>query len=999
MKITPSIFIISLVGLILISCKSNPRSKNTLERKTDTQTVVINEKSVFTGNKNNRQDSVLNYNPNERETKNSIKGVFDIPEIFVNPSPVNPQSIALNQDESLIDFDVSPAGLIVASLVSSPGKNFIRFWNINQDFFFDEISFVSGIIPKSITWNPQADAIYVVATEGAEYKIIRFDKENGNWAAVVIFSSTSQIKRLVFCPRPFIVSYDDNQKASIFSYRLFFGLQKPDNSYRIVSLTEFGNKFYQVIGPAATFTHSRSEEEDPSKLKSEWAVPLAFHPSGRYLIWNDSNGDFQVAEYASKYWAFSKPVYLGLKSGKADKMTGGTITPTPNGLGFIHWQKNKQGIGIIILPTGNEKQILTEYQFISTPSSVPDGKGIVALTNTKDKQTIIYLPIQIPQADVVNAWMFSEKKEDMDLFVKNHGLFRPLNDEQLYSLYESENYYCNSYDQTTPTRPFLITTDIFWELFGSAFQGIFTVKERTQAIPAFWNFINSAYSYFKDNPKYQQWTVVFEALSKLQKNDLQNKESNRILNSEEKIYSEVLKQEYDYSQLKPRGFYTSTTQMQIYFRAFKYLTTVYEKRKEVIKQLNNLPPDIKKYAIDWIESYNGFISPGRRENIFLKNISIPNYVQFPDTGISVFPISWGFDNEALNASVYHSDYPKDRQIISKTGDLRLLPSGLDLAAAFSNNFAASIMEEEYSRYPNLRSTIERLRNNFKTNGKTNVNNSLYDRWIDAISTQWIDTVHSTSGTEANNIWQTKRLQTGLASWATLRHATVLVNETGAAECGEAGFEEILMRAPRGYVEADPCTFGAIADLFESAISYVPRTTEGEHDVDKTLNRDYNSLYEGIIRRLKETAEKTRMFQTMAEKETKGIPLTNEEYETILYVARVAEHNFLIFKSLANEDNALAKPDPMPKITNVFGIPETSYLMAAVGKPLEWDFTVPFFGRQQIVKGSVYSYYEFSSNQLLNDKEWLQMVDSKDFLPWIKPFISKQNISYPPLGNF
>ena len=43
---------------------------------------------------------------------------------------------------------------------------------------------------------------------------------------------------------------------------------------------------------------------------------------------------------------------------------------------------------------------------------------------------------------------------------------------------------------------------------------------------------------------------------------------------------------------------------------------------------------------------------------------------------------------------------------------------------------------------------------------------------------------------------------------------------------------------------------------------------------------------------------------------------------------------------------------MPKIADVAGggpfkIP---FLMAAVGRPMEWDHIVPYFGRRQIAKG-------------------------------------------------
>jgi hypothetical protein len=293
--------------------------------------------------------------------------------------------------------------------------------------------------------------------------------------------------------------------------------------------------------------------------------------------------------------------------------------------------------------------------------------------------------------------------------------------------------------------------------------------------------------------------------------------------------------------------------------------------------------------------------------------------------------------------------------------------------------------------------IDNLKDNFKKNGSVSkAHDNLYDRWINAIAVQWADTVKSTNGDRDKSIWQTKRLQTGLATWATLRHATVLVNERTAAECGEGGFEEILLRAPRGYVEPDPYTFSTIADLFEAAIKYVSENTSKNQDFgdDDLINKEKTTLYDGIVKRLKATAEDARTFQAIAEKEKKGEPITDEEYERILYVGRVAEHCFLIFKSLANKDYALSTPDPMTKITDVAGNSNISYLMSAIGNPLEWDYVVPYFGRHQIVKGSVYSYYEFSSAELLNDKEWSEKVKSQSFLPWLKPYITKQSMSYP-----
>lgn len=52
-----------------------------------------------------------------------------------------------------------------------------------------------------------------------------------------------------------------------------------------------------------------------------------------------------------------------------------------------------------------------------------------------------------------------------------------------------------------------------------------------------------------------------------------------------------------------------------------------------------------------------------------------------------------------------------------------------------------------------------------------------------------------------------------------------------------------------------------------------------------------------------------------------------------------------------------------------------YLLAGVGLPLQWDFIVPFQGRRQIVKGSIYSFHERSSPALLDDAAWRATLPS------------------------
>jgi hypothetical protein len=430
--------------------------------------------------------------------------------------------------------------------------------------------------------------------------------------------------------------------------------------------------------------------------------------------------------------------------------------------------------------------------------------------------------------------------------------------------------------------------------------------------------------------------------------------------------------------------------MEKYFKAFKYFTTILNSNQAAIKELNLLPDEVKAYAERWVKSYDGFISPSRSPLVW-KNLkhSVPKYCRYPQSNLTIFPLSWGFDNEVLFSTVYHENVPIDLRLPEN----KILPSGLELATVLGDGFAEKLLEPDFTKYPKLQNVIENLKENYRENNHPSDNkDNLYSKWMDAIAVQWADTIKSTNGLKDRNIWQTKRLQTGLASWATLRHATVLVNERTSAECGEGGFEDILMHAPRGYVEPDPQTFAAIAELFETTGQYVSKSIANKPDI-KEEGKDAAkiSLYDGIIGRLKEVAIEARLFQTMAEKERKGIALTKEENTDILYIAGVAEHNFLIFNSLSNKDYALSNPDPIAKIADVAGggVSHIPYLMAAVGNSMEWNQIVPFFGRHEIVKGSIYSYYEFVSNQILDDKEWQKKVISQEFLPWIKPFITKQ----------
>jgi hypothetical protein len=794
-----------------------------------------------------------------------------------------------------------------------------------------------------------------------------------------------------------VISYDKHMNP-IEGYRVFFGLKGGDGNYTIHSITEDGKRDYQVVGPKSGFTIFPDADAEPSKIAASWALPLGFHPAGHLLIWEDNQKGFHLAGYGRDRWDTSRKLLDG-------SFQGGSMTVTPNGLGLLHWKSDTDGI-TVVLDHGRTKTVQAgAYRFVGTPSSVPDGRGVVGVVRKDKDYSLVYVPIEVPLANVTNAWMFVESSADRELFARNGGLLRDLAMEQLYSLYDSEAYSCGDYDAATPTRPYLVTTDIFWELLAAAYEGLFIVTERHQSMPAFWELIAASDRHFRTSQPDSPWAKVFATLAKLRGTsgkEASAPEVQRILAARGSEKSPLLGVELDYGELMPRGHYTGDPEFQLYFKAFKYLTELAPEAVSV-EALQSLPDAIKSKALQWIAPYRRFIAPPRAPLVWAgSDNELPPYARHPVKEARLFPLSWGFDNEVLLSTVYHPDWPESEQITGAAGP-RLMASAGDVAAALGSKLAMTLLQDDLDRYPPLRKVLEELAKRRANPSHGTAPTDLYNKWLDALAMQWADDVASPNAAGDEALWRTKRLQTGLASWATLRHATVLVNERTTAECGEAGFEPIVLRPPRGYVEPDPRTFEAIAALFDSLLAMVNSSEGGvlRGDMTDEPSGDLEPLRQGIARRLRATAEKARLFKSMAEKEVRREALSSQDYEEILHVGRVAEHHFLVFKSLANREFALSNPDPMAKIVDVagggpLGLP---YLMAAVGRPMEWDHVVPFYGRNQMVKGSVYSYYEFVSEHLLDDIAWRQMLGKQEHPGWIAPFLSKRALSCPARNPF
>ncbi len=918
---------------------------------------------------------------------------FDEAERTVASSPARAAEYPVPSGEKVIDLEASPGGgeavVLVGSraLIWKPGETPSKVWQAP-----------AGLTPKSVTWHPEERALFVLAVAESEHQILRLEPGTPAWTMKVIHRSKVALRRLLVGPRPFVVELQPEPKLKqARRYRLFFGQAVGSGSWEIHTVSELGEAEYTVLGPAGPGREPAKNGDDSKHVGEKnvtSALPLGFHPGGHLLLWEDGQRAFNVKAYLGEAWGDSKFLWGGAVS-------GGTVTALPNGLGVLHWKSGTMGAAAVIRGGKERISLAAGFSFTSTPSLMPDGKGIVGVTRSgangaEAAETLRFVPVMMPLADVANAWMFAEAGDDLALLQGKGGLFRRIGGEQLYAFYDSEMYQCGGYSSTTPTRPYLATTDILWEVWAAAYEGIFILREREMAIPAFWSFIEAAADELGKTDASSPWAKLFASAKASRDSATRDEEAKRIRAHAGTAPSRALGEPFDYAELKPRGHYAGKPAAADYFSAMRYLTAAGAKVKKA-GPLAKLSPAVKAKAAAWIGVYEPFLAPPRSPEALRTPASPRSWVREPGKEPTLFPLSWGFDNEALNSTVFHDSWPAAEQVKGPSGP-RLVPSGLDVVAAFGSQLARTLLETEIVKYPSLRTALDRLtaRRPKRAEGA-----SLYERWLEALGEQWAD--EALGASEATReVWGAKRIQTGLASWATLRHATVLVNERSAAECGEGGFEELVMRPPRGYVEADPKTFEAIASLFDDAVRLVESSPglAGKLPLDDPNGeKKPEPLQQGLLKRLREAAAKARGFGAMAAKEVKGERLTAKEYEQILYVARAAEHDFLVFKSLASPTLALSRPDPMPKVADVAGGGAIPLLEAAVGAPLEFDLVVPFFGRRQVVKGAVYAYHELTARTPMTDEEWRKRAGSEPLAKWAEPFVAKTLLTCPPKSPF
>ena len=274
--------------------------------------------------------------------------------------------------------------------------------------------------------------------------------------------------------------------------------------------------------------------------------------------------------------------------------------------------------------------------------------------------------------------------------------------------------------------------------------------------------------------------------------------------------------------------------------------------------------------------------------------------------------------------------------------------------------------------------IDTLKEQFSKLDISTWQSNLYYGWLWSLQALLEDKKEGYPFFMTNQAWQDKVLNTACASWAELRHDTILYGKQSGAECG--GEAEQPPPPPKGYVEPEV--------EFYSRLEWLTRFTREGLEERQIITSSIAEKFEYL-------GDLVSFLKKVSIKELKGEPLMKEEYDQIKIVGAEMERLSL---SVADAAYITDIDRDMSIIADVHTSQETC-LEEGVGNANEIYVVVPIEGKLYLTRGGVFSYYEFvhPASDRLTDEKWQQMLKSASVPPspvWTKSFTAGKKESLP-----
>jgi hypothetical protein len=320
---------------------------------------------------------------------------------------------------------------------------------------------------------------------------------------------------------------------------------------------------------------------------------------------------------------------------------------------------------------------------------------------------------------------------------------------------------------------------------------------------------------------------------------------------------------------------------------------------------------------------------------------------------------------------------------------RMMPQGLDVMAALGNDAAVALLKNDLERW-NYSGNLQACRDLVGGYEPEFWKANLYNLWLDCLRS--LDEPPPTGKhlPEAMRTyaWRLKQLQAQHASWAELRHDTILYAKQSFTAYP-------LCEYPAGYVEPYPQFYAGVAYFAMEA----GRRLEGVAYTSKDPQRQQRltALKQGHGRFFRGMADVMTQLETLARKELEAAPFTAAEHA---FLKKVIDRrgggsgppqydgwycDLYYYRNQASEWK--------PTVVDVHTDPESeTVLEAGVAGVDLCVVAVDSENDRAAYAGPVFSYYEFRqpAAQRLTDPEWQALIRGKH-LParpaWVETFHS------------
>ncbi len=328
-------------------------------------------------------------------------------------------------------------------------------------------------------------------------------------------------------------------------------------------------------------------------------------------------------------------------------------------------------------------------------------------------------------------------------------------------------------------------------------------------------------------------------------------------------------------------------------------------------------------------------------------------------------------------------YPNVGQGPEGEMDQRWYPTGLDLMSVLGSERAFEIEDTFYdvTRFPLFESQTKKLRAEVDAYTEQDWTKTIYNGWLHTFRLLLEVKDEGYPSFMRNEGWVDKQLNAALASWAELRHDTILyAKQSVGIECGAAAEEEEPPPPPKGYVEPEVLAYWRLGLLTRQL---------GDGLKGRGLLTD-----QMLLSKFDEFATLLEFLEQVSIKELTGTALTAEEFQQIEYYGdTLARLNLLTVDAKGVCEVTSEADRDMALVADFHTATDTQKaLEAAVGHANTIYAVYPLEGKLLLGRGATFDYYEFGvpMDDRLTDEKWQEMLGTKErpgSAEWMKSFLS------------